>query len=127
MIKVTINEILNSIAVFREISNKSLPVKIAYQVARIIRELDKENTTFDETRKRIIETYCERDENGNMKITDEGNVILKNDTVEQCNKELEELLNTSLEINAELIQLDELEGINLTPNQILSISPFIQE
>ena len=93
MINVTLNDILNSAETFREISNKSVPVKTAFRIARLIRELDKENATFDESRRKIVEKYAERDEAGGMKQTEDGNVILQQDKIAECNSEMIDLLN----------------------------------
>lgn len=127
MINVTLNDILNSSETFREISTKSVPVKTAFRIARLIRELDKENVTFDESRRKIIEKYAERDENGGMKQTDEGNVILQQDKINECNNEMLDLLNTEIEINVDKLHVDDLGDIELTPAQTLSLEAFIEE
>lgn len=127
MIQVTLNDILNSISIFREISMKVLPVKTAFRVARLIRELDKENATFDESRRKIIEMYAERDEDGNYKQTDEGNVIIQQDKAKECNDAMVDLLNTTVEINVDKLNLDDLGDIELAPTQALAMEAFIEE
>ena len=127
MIQVTLNDILNNAEIFRELSAKALPVKTAFKIARLIRELDKENTTFDESRRQIIEKYAERDENGRIKQTPEGNIQLQQDKIEECNNELVELLNTTIEINVDKISIDALGDIELTPVQIINLEAFIEE
>lgn len=127
MIKVSLNDILNSNNIFREISNKTLPVKTAFRIARIIRELDKENATFDEARRKIINKYADYDENGNIKQTDEGNIIIKQECIDACNNEIIELLNTIVEINVEKLHIDDLGDLELTPAQSLSLDAFVDE
>jgi len=127
MIQITLNDILNNAEIFRELSTKSLPVKTAFKVARLIRELDKENITFDESRRQIIEKYAERDENGIIKQTPEGNIQLQPDKIEECNNELVELLNTTIEINVDKISIDALEDIKITPAQMINLEAFIEE
>lgn len=126
MIQVTLNDILNNIQIFREISMKTLPIKTAFRVARLIRELDKESATFDESRRIIIEKYAERDENGEMKQTEEGNIILQQDKIAECNNELNDLLNTEIEINADKLNLDEMGDLELTPAQVYNIEAFVE-
>lgn len=127
MIQVTLNDILNNAEIFRELSTKVLPVKTAFKVARLIRELDKENITFDESRRKIIEKYAERDDNGVIKQTPEGNIQLQQDKIEECNNELVELLNTTIEINVDKINIDALSDIELTPAQMINLEAFIEE
>ena len=124
MITIRLNDILNSIPIFRNISNQPLPIKIAYQVARLIRELDKESTTFDESRRKIIEKYAERDESGEYKLTEDGNIIIKPEDIEMCNREMTELLETSIEINVEPLNINNFTATELTPAQMLSLEPF---
>lgn len=126
MIQVTLNDILNNVQIFREISTMTLPIKTAFRVARLIRELDKESATFDESRRIIIEKYAERDENGEMKQTEEGNIILQQDRIMECNNELNDLLNTEIEINADKLNLDEMGDIELTPAQVYNIEAFVE-
>lgn len=127
MIQVTLNDILNNSEIFRELSSQALPVKTAFKVARLIRELDKENTTFDESRRQIIEKYADRNEDGTIKQTAEGNIQLQPNKIEECNKELIELLNTTIEINADKININALGDIKLTPAQMINLEAFIEE
>lgn len=126
MITIHLNDILNSIPIFRTLSNQALPIKVAYQVARLIRELDAESTTFDESRRQIIEKYAEREDTGEYKQTDEGNIIIQPDKMEDCNREMTELLETTIEINAEPLNINEFVNVELTPAQMLSLEPFFE-
>ena len=49
MITVTVKEIMDSVEVMRSLSQKSLKGRVAYKVARMLRELDKELTLFNNT------------------------------------------------------------------------------
>lgn len=126
MIRITLNDILNSVQIFREISVKPLPIKTAFRVARLIRELDKENTTFETSRRAIIEKYADRNENGEMKQTEEGNIIIQQENIIECNNELNDLLNTEIEINADKLNIDDMGDIELTPAQAYNIEAFIE-
>ncbi len=127
MITVTLNDILNNLEIFREISNKAVPVKTAFRIARLIRELDKESSTFDESRRKIIETYGEYDENGALKQDENGNIIIKPEEVNNCNREIIDLLNTTIEINCDKINIADFGEIELTPAQVLGLENFIEE
>lgn len=127
MIEVTLNEVLNSIGAFRSLSEQKIPAKAAFQIARLIRELDKENKTFDESRVKALQEYGERDENDEIKTTPEGNVILKPDKIEEYNNKIQELLDTQIQVNAEKISLSLLENAEVSPVEILNLEPFIEE
>jgi hypothetical protein len=127
MIEVTLNEVLNSIGAFRSLSEQKIPAKVAFQIARLIRELDKENKTFDESRVKALQEYSERDENGEIKTSPEGNVVLRQDKIEEYNNKIQELLDTQIQINAEKISLSLLENLELSPVKMLNLEPFISE
>lgn len=126
MIQVTLSDIVNSASTFRELSGKQLPIKVAFKIARLIRELDKENATFESSRKAIIEKYAMRDESGKITQADNGNIILQQDKIIECNSELNELLSTKIEINADKISIEDLEKIEMTPAQVYNIEAFIK-
>lgn len=126
MIKVSLNDIVNSSSTFRELSEKQLPIRVAFRIARLIRELDKENTTFENSRRAIIEKYAMRDEAGKIAQADNGNIILQQDKIEDCNNELNELLSAEVEINADKISIEDLEKIEMTPAQVYNIEAFIE-
>jgi D-lyxose ketol-isomerase len=127
MITVKIQDIVNAIETFNVMSNKEMPIKTSFKVARIAKELDKEYQLFNETRRKAIETYGEKDENGELKIDDKGNVALIPDKIETFSAEMNELLNNEVSLNTEPFTLSELEGITLTPAQTSTLLPFVEE
>lgn len=127
MITVKIQDIVNAIETFNVMSNKEMPIKTSFKVARIAKELDKEYQLFNDTRRKAIETYGEKDENGELKIDDKGNVALIQDKIETFSAEMNELLNNEVSLNTEPFTLSELEGITLTPAQTSTLLPFVEE
>jgi len=59
------------------------------------------------------------DENNNYKI--------QKDKITELNQEIEELLNTSIQINADAINMKDIENEDFTPADILLLEPFIEE
>lgn len=127
MITVKIQDIVNAIETFNVMSNKEMPIKTSFKVARIAKELDKEYQLFNDTRRKAIETYGEKDENGELKIDDKGNVALIQDKIETFSAEMNELLNNEVSLNTEPFTITELEGITLTPAQTSTLLPFVEE
>ena len=127
MITVKIQDIVNAIETFNVMSNKEMPIKTSFKVARIAKELDKVYQLFNDTRRKAIETYGEKDENGELKIDDKGNVALIQDKIETFSAEMNELLNNEVSLNTEPFTLSELEGITLTPAQTSTLLPFVEE
>lgn len=126
MIKVTLNDIITNNNLFREIHSKPMPARTAFKVARLIRELDKENEMFDKQRIDIVTRYAKRDENGDM-IEENNQVLIDDDKMQQFQDEFNALLDTEVEVNAEKLDIEDLGDIELTPKQIMNLEKFINE
>lgn len=126
MIKVTLNDIITNNNLFREIHGKPMPARTAFKVARLIRELDKENEMFDKQRIDIVTRYAKRDENGDM-VEENNQVLIDDDKMQQFQDEFNALLDTEVEVNAEKLDIEDLGDIELTPKQIMNLEKFINE
>ena len=127
MINTALRNIVESADIMRELSGKSLKGRAAFRVARLLREVEKEFTLFNEKRVDLIKEYAQKDENGEIKSEENGNVTLDPDRLTEFYQKLEELLNTEVEINAEKIDTVDLDDIELTPAQVINLEPFINE
>ena len=126
MIKVTLNDIITNNNLFREIHSKPMPARTAFKVARLIRELDKENEMFDKQRIDIVTRYAKRNENGDM-VEENNQVLIDDDKMQQFQDEFNALLDTEVEVNAEKLDIEDLGDIELTPKQIMNLEKFINE
>ena len=125
MITMTVNDLLNVIPVLRELLNKPFKGATAFKLARLMRELDKETTLFEESRQKLAEKYGERDENGNLVFSENGNIQLQTDKLEECNAEMLGLLNTTIEVNADKISMEAFDDIDLAPAQVMVIDVLV--
>ncbi len=126
MINTTLNDILNNNDIFRQVYQSPMPARTAFKIARLIRELEKENTTFNESRDKILEKYAMRDDNGAM-VQEDNQVMISPDRAEDFQKEIDSLLKTSVEINADKLTLDDLADVSLSPKQIIDLGNFLEE
>lgn len=128
MIEIKVSELLNSQEVLKELAQKPMRAKTSYAVARIIRDVENEMATFDKTRQEILKKYCIKDENGEMKINEEGNVTIEDGKIDEYNQEIKDLLESRITLSsARPLILKEIEDMELTPSQIYSLSCFIQD
>jgi len=121
MIELTVKEVMESVGVLNEIMEQPFHGALAFKISRIIRELRKEVESFNTERDKIIRVFSEKDENGKPVLLENGNIKIRSDLVKECNDEFEKLLRTSIEINAEKLDLDELDEIEITPKKMESI------
>ena len=125
MITVRIADLLNSTDVLQKLAQKDFKAKLAWSIARLLRTAEEEIKNFNETRMNLITKYGEKDDNGEL-ITDEnGNCKIVPDSIVNFSNELEDLLQTEVEINANKIDIEQLENLDFTPSEMSVLEPFI--
>ena len=126
MITVKLSNIIDSTEALRTLMTKPLKARTAFAVARIAREVEKEYNLFNQSRTELIQKYGEKDENGELKVTEEGNYTVSKDNIAEFNASFQELLDTEIEINAEPVSMDDLGDVDFTPNEVLNLEAFIK-
>lgn len=125
MIKVTITDILNGTEILQKLSNTGLRAKLAWQVSRLLKAVDKEVQEFNEARMELIKKYGEKDESGELITDEKGNCKIATTSTDTFTAELNELVESEIEINANKIKMDDLENIDFTPSEMIALEPFI--
>lgn len=120
------SDLLNATETLQKLSQKELKAKLALSIARMLKEAEREIQNFNEVRMNLINKHGEKGEDGQL-ITDEnGNCKILPESVEEFTKELNDLVTMELEINANKLKLDDLENIDFTPSEMVTIEPFIE-
>ena len=125
MIKVELQNLLDSMPIFQELISQKLAARTAFKVNKIVKAINKEYELFDETRRTIIEKYGDRDENGEIKSDENGNLQIKKDQTDEFVHELQELLTTEIELNVSPLFIEEIEDATFTPAQMDIMSAVI--
>ena len=126
MITITINDLLNSVETLQKIAQKDFKAKLAWSIARLLKSAETEIQSFNETRMNLIKKYGEKDENGELVTDEKGNCKIMTENVDTFTEELNELINTEVEINANKIDFNLLENIDFTPSDMTALEPFIE-
>lgn len=126
MINITVNEMVNCMSVFNKLMTQECKGAIALKIARVARELNKEYTTFDEQRQKIIDKYCKKDESGNPVINGNEYVIDPQFAAEST-EEFNALMNEELEINVNKLDLEEIEDFTLNAQEVMKLHNFFNE
>ena len=125
MIKVAIKDMLNAIEGFNTIASQEIKGSLAFRVARLRREMNKELEIFDEQRAALIKKYCLKDEEGNPLLGESPNSIKLNpDTINDFDAEYSAIIEEEVEINAEKLKAEDAESFNITPQQMELLLPF---
>jgi len=127
MIKIKLNDVVNATETFNKIMQQSFKGSLAFKIARLARELDKEMQTFNTERQKIIQKYGEKDENGELIIDENNNVKFNKTNLAEINQEFNSLLDTDLEINADKLPMDSIDNFEITPQEMLQIEVFFED
>lgn len=128
MVTVTMDQIIdfrNNGNIFSEVH---LPLKVAYKLNKIRKAVDKEGDFYAEKFQEIVNKYAKTDENGEVIFSDDGEqIMIKDGMIDECNKELTELQELSVEIDTYGLKIDDFgEDIECTPDELAAIMPFME-
>ena len=132
--KVTNNEIINSVGSLRAINDIEVPFTLSYKIAKLIKQIDPILKAHEETNKKIIEKFTKKDAEGKRltkKIEDgEGKEIevwdIDNDNPD-FHKELISLGNVENEIEVKPIDPSEFEDVDIKPGLLIPIMWLLEE
>lgn len=126
--KITNRELQSKVQVLNMLSNKQLPVKVSYAIAKNINTIDKELKIVEEEKMKLIREYALKDEHGNAKI--ENNVyIFPEGKEDECNKKYNELLDIEVELEIRDVNVNELlnSNIDFTPGELIELDFMLTE
>lgn len=99
-------EIINAMNVLDKYSNKKLPQKIGYAITRNLMIISKEYQVYEAQFKKMLDVYADyiiKDDAGNMIVNNSGIPVVKEEKLDEFNKELTDLLNIKVDLNLYLI------------------------
>lgn len=126
MAKLTNKEILDKVNILGDISNRKLPVKVSYALAKNISKIESELKHYNNERVKIVDKYCERDEENNLKI-ENGNYVVKEDEIENWNKDMKDLQDIEIEFDVHKFNIELLNGYDMTASEMMCIDFMIEE
>lgn len=103
---------------------KELPIKISYKLSRLNKILSDEYQQFEESRKKLIDKYGNKDSDGNL-ITQDDLVQFSEENRALFINEFSDLLDIDVHINFDPININELEDIKISPLDLLKLDSFI--
>ena len=127
MVKVTMDQII----AFRNngdfFSDVSLPLKGAYKINKIKKNIEKESDFYTEKFQEIIAKYAQHDADGNLIFSDDNSqIMIKEGMVDECTQALEDLQALEVEIDNYNFTLDDLgDDVECTPDELEVLMPFM--
>ena len=122
----TIENAYRARAALNKISHSAMPAKTAYKISKLSNFLKDDANFYTERLSQIIEQYGEKDESGELVISGSGYKIQK-DKTDECTAAIKELSEIEATVPDAKIYLSELDGVELSPDDIAAIYDFIEE
>ena len=113
--------------VLSQFLNEKLPIKTAYKITKNLISLQTDKDFYEKEFRAILQQYLEYDENGQPIPTPEGGWRVKEGKLDECQIAIQDLENIDSEVLPIKFTIEELETLNLTPNEVYSITDFIED
>ena len=114
-----VQQMLNAIPVLDKLMTCKLPVKKAYEVYSLAKQIKEQREFFINEEKKLIEKF-------NAEVTQEGYIQFKTgDDQLNFSNEHKSLLDFEVELQILEIAFDELKEIELTPNDMILLEGVI--
>jgi hypothetical protein len=111
---------------FTKVKSQKLPFKTSYKLTLLAQEIQKHVDFYQEQFRNLIMEYSKKDENGNPLPTSDGQgVLLVEETMSEAYAKLTELHDLDVELPDTKFSVDDFDKVELTPEEMLVIMPFI--
>lgn len=142
--KLTYEELNNDqlIAALTRLSREKLPVRVGWNIQRIMKKIEKEVKEGREIYIQLLKDTCEVDEKGELVFQKTPDIKNEDGTIEpgrpipgqyivkdadEFKRRTEEFMKLEVEINSHYILLKDLETINMSAADLMALAPLISE
>jgi len=127
MIKLNNNQLLGSIKTLSILSQKQLPIKTSYTIAKNILKIQDELKVYNIEREKLLNKYGKKDEKDKLIVDDKNAVQFKDGCLDKFNKDFSELISIENEVDIVKFSIDKIENCSISPNEIMAINYMIEE
>lgn len=121
-----LNKLLQARKVLSEHANEPIPTMLAYKILKFMKASDTEGAFYDKKLKEIIDEYGKKDESGKIIYAD-GRVSISPDHLDDCQKAIDELGATDVDVPNISFTIQELTPINFSVSELYSLDEIIIE
>jgi hypothetical protein len=124
----TNRELQGKVQILSMLSNKQLPVKVSYAIAKNINSINKELKIFDEEKMKILKDYTLKNESGEPKVKD-NKFIFIDGKEDECNEKYNELLDIDVDIEIRKFNINELlnSNVEFSPSELMELDFMLTE
>ena len=113
---------------FEKVRSQKLPFKTSYRLTMLAREIQKHLDFYQENFRNLLTEYGKKDEEGNLIPTEDGQgILLAEETMNEAYQKLAELRELDVELPDTKFSVDDFGDIEMSPEEMVVIMPFICE
>jgi len=101
------------------LTNEQLPLKLAFKLNKLVRDMDSNLTVIEEERVKLVKKLGVEN--------DDGAVEIPKDKIPQFQNEFVELMNEEVDINFEAFKIDDFEHAKVTTQDMLKLAIIFEE
>lgn len=117
-------QLVNSITTLNKLLTCELNIKTQFNLDKNVKEIDKILESYNASRKKLIEKYCDKDKEGKPNIINNQYTFKEN--LDEFNKEFNELNSIENDVKIIKFSIDELEGVKVNSTELASINYMIK-
>ena len=102
-------------------------IQTQYKFLKISKAVENELEIYEEQRKSLIQSYAEFDDKGQLIVSEEGGIKIKEECLQECVKKINEINSLQITFPDIYFSLDELEPLGLTLGELELLEPFIKD
>ncbi len=122
------SSVLSAQSAIQKLQSKPMPLKITYNLTKLYKALSTEADFYNEKLNEIVQTYGDRDEEGNLKPTADGRGIqIQKDRLEEAQSKLNELYTIEATLPDIKLSVETLGDVELTLEETNALMPFFEE
>ena len=103
-----------------------MPAKTAFKIMRVMKEINKQLEIFENIKHGLLERYGEYDAKGNLKTNEDNTYSINPELKEDFIQELQDVLNESIEMVTNPLEISDLNSFNFSPAELEKIDYLIK-
>ena len=126
--EIKLNKIHGYVAAANKLATERIPLKAAYKLAKLKKELEGQSDFYDETYRKIIMECAELDSEGRPVSEDNGVTIqIKPDKIKEVNQRMGELNELTAEIKDYKFKIEEFGDIEIDAETLGELMDFMED
>jgi len=117
--KITLGELKIAQEALNKVMVATLSAKVAYHLSKMIGKINEELTHLENSRRKIIEQYGEKNE--------KGDITVKKENTTKFYEDFQVLMKEETDIDINLIKLSEIQDIKLSATEVLALGKLLED